>query len=154
MIRLPKRKTNVPQGAFGKYFQVTPTRGVKVLRGSFRNLESAYNSHIFDMAREESEILKVAQNSGVVPKCYGVRIVRRGNRYYVGILMQHLGNKRLSDMKVSVDKESQIYDDLNDALEDAGIGHNDLHAGNIMYYKGKYYAIDFSPDLSNVNDSN
>lgn len=153
MITLP-RTNRTRSGAFGTYFKLTRTKGIKVLNGRFRTLEAAYNSYIFDQAKSESEILKIAEASKVVPKCYGVRVVRHGKSFRVGILMQYLGNKRLSDLDLSDKEESNIYDKLNDALSHAGVEHNDLHTHNIMFHKGKYYAIDFSPDVSDINDYN
>lgn len=150
MITIPKTTDETPSGAFGVYFKLREGKGIKVLEAKFRSQVAAYNSYEFDLAKEEAEILKAAQESGVVPKCYGVRIVRRGNGFHVGILMQHLGNKTLRKLRYNWEKQSDIYDSLNDALEDVGVKHNDLHVDNIMYYRGKYYAIDFSPEVSSI----
>lgn len=153
MIKLPK-KSKTPKGAHGTYFKLTRTRGIKVLKGSFRSLASAYNSYTFDLAKEEAELLVMAEHTGIVPKCYGVRVVRRGHSYRVGILMEHLGNKTLEDMNFNIDKESKIYDNLNETLNLAGIEHSDLHSKNIMFHRGKCYAIDFSPGYTFVMESN
>lgn len=153
MITLPKN-TKTPCGAYGTYFRVSRGRGIKILKGSWRSMQGAYNSHQFDMARQEAELLKIAEDSGVTPRCYGVRVVKRGTVYRVGILMQHLGNKTLADLGLPEHQRSDVYDRVNDALIHAGINHCDLHTRNIMFCDGKYYAIDFSPDCIDVMESN
>jgi RIO-like serine/threonine protein kinase len=96
----------------------------------------------------------MARDSGIVPRCYGVRIVRRGKSFRVGILMQHLGNKRLADLSLPDKKISGIYDKLHDGLISFGVEHKDLHDENIMFFKNKFYAIDFSPECVEVPESN
>lgn len=153
MINLTTKK-KLSGGSFSTYYRVSRARGLKVLKGSYRSLQAAYNSYGFQMAKEESDLLEIAAYSGVTPECFGVRVARSGSRYRVGILMQHLGNKRLSDLNLSCAKMSAIYDKLDYELSHAGIDHNDLHLDNIMFHKGKFYAIDFSPEVTTVNDSN
>lgn len=60
--------------------------------------------------------------------------------------MQHLGNTRLSDVNRElqyVRKGLHWEDHLYQQLSDVGIRHGDLHTGNIMFYKGRGWAIDF-----------
>lgn len=153
MITLPK-SVKTPSGAYGSYFRIGRKRGLKVLRGSFRSMAAAYNSPEFDLAKEEAELLKLAEDSGVVPECFGVRVVKRGTVFRVGILMQHLGNKTLADLNQDEMYEADIHDQLKDALDHCGINHGDLHTRNIMFFKGKFYAIDFSPEAIQIPSSN
>lgn len=147
MITLPNRMTG--GGSFGEYYPLSKGVGVKVLYRKYKTLKKAVNSATYKQALKEAQLLAMAQESGVVPRCYGVTIVKDGNKYGVGILMQHLGNKTLEN--ASEHEMSKAYDEVNDALLDIGISHYDLHEHNIMKYRGKYYAIDFSPKCVMIN---
>ena len=153
MIVLPKN-TKTWSGQYGTYFRIGKKRGLKVLRGTFRSIQSAYNSATFDLAKEEASLLEMAYESGVAPKCFGVRIAKRGSVFRVGILMQHLGNKTLADLNLDEDKESKIHDRLKLELEVVGLDHCDLHNRNIMFYKSKFYAVDFSPECVDMPTNN
>lgn len=142
MITLPKYETS--GGGYGSYYELSATVGVKVLhRKNFKSMKKALNSRLYREAMKESELLCMAFESGVVPRCYGVTLVKDDEGYGVGILMQHLGNKTLRDKG----DRTEAYDTIQDALEEVGLRHLDLHRGNMMVYRGKYYAIDFSPDF-------
>ena len=39
-------------------------------------------------------------------------------------------------------------------LKSAGIQHNDIHGSNIMYFKGKYWVIDFDPEYLTFQERN
>jgi tRNA A-37 threonylcarbamoyl transferase component Bud32 len=148
MINLPMFQTD--GGSFGSYYQLSGAVGVKVLHGvRFTSMKKALASRTYRLAAKEASLLCQAEESGVVPKCYGVTLVKEGNKYGVGILMQHLGTKTLS---MSGACESVAYDTVNEALREIGIVHDDLHNRNIMVYRGKYYAIDFSPNFVKIVD--
>lgn len=145
MLSLPTVFKKMP-GEFGDYVQLTRGRGIKLIGREFKTAEDAYCSDNFAEAKEEADLLREAQASKVVPKCYGVRVIRHGKHFRVGILMQHLGKKRVSDMNINEDEFNQIRARLWEKLFDSGIEHNDLHDKNVMFYRKKFYAIDFSPD--------
>jgi RIO-like serine/threonine protein kinase len=141
-LKLPNRIKG-PRGSYGMYVKISNLRGIKLLHGSFRSMKSAADSYQMENAKKEAELLEKAYVSGVVPKCYGVKIVKRGTVFRVGIEMQHLGNTRLSDVP-SAD-QWRIARELREALLNVGIRHSDLHNYNVMKKGKKYYAIDFSP---------
>lgn len=132
------------QGAHGIYYKLNNTLGVKIIRSkTFKTVREANKSRAHGRAIRESELLTEALESGVVPRCYGVTLVKVRNGYRVGILMQHLGNKRLAETEHI--ERGDIYEDIHEKLMELGIDHGDLHEDNIMVYRGKFYAIDFSP---------
>jgi tRNA A-37 threonylcarbamoyl transferase component Bud32 len=142
MITLPEHNTS--GGAFGTYYKLSPSVGIKVLKTRYPSIKKAVAGRAYKAATKEVELLSLAKESGVVPIVYGVTIVRDGSKYAVGILMQHLGDKTLDKLQ---GKFTEAYDTVNDALLDIGIEHGDLHEQNIMYHRGKFYAIDFTPNF-------
>lgn len=152
MMVLRKRKST-GGGAYGTYYPIGEGKGIKLLNGTdmfmdkdFRTIKEAKASENYVFALDEADLLKKAYRSGVTPKCYGVRIVKLPNgRYVPGVVMQHLGNKTLE--KLPSKEYNNVESEIWETLEEIGIIHQDLHPGNIMKFKGKYYAIDFSADL-------
>jgi RIO-like serine/threonine protein kinase len=164
MILTKQQIEDAPGGAFGRYVKLSPSLGIKLiytkhdyygdnaskrLKG-FRSIAKAIQSWAWREANIEADLLFAAQDSGVVPRCYGATVVMVGSRYHVGILMQHLGGKPLSEHENYDSVE--VFDYLHDKLEELGIYHGDLHEDNIMVYRGKYYAVDFSPYCVNMED--
>jgi RIO-like serine/threonine protein kinase len=144
MITLPN--DNRIGGAHGSYVKLSPSLGVKIIHSvKFNNIAKAYRSRAYRNALREAYILNVAFESGVVPRCYGVTLVRVKKGYRVGVLMQHLGSTPLFESEFC-DKFSEAFDEINDRLIELGIVHNDIHDENVMVYRGKFYVIDFSPD--------
>jgi RIO-like serine/threonine protein kinase len=144
MIKLAKYEDGF-EGAHGRYVKLSPSLGIKVIHSPlFKSIAKAYKSHAYRQAKKEAELLTSAFESGVVPRCYGVTLVKIGNRFKVGVLMQHLGSTPISESDF-YDQVSEAYDEINDSLMELGIYHNDLHEDNIMVYRGKFYAVDFSP---------
>jgi RIO-like serine/threonine protein kinase len=139
-------------GAHGKYVKLSQSLGVKVIHSDkFPTIQKAYRSHAYKLARKEAEILTLAFESGVVPKCYGVTLLKVGRGYRVGVLMQHLGSTTLDESEF-YDRYTEAYDLINDSLMDVGIRHMDLHEDNILVYRGKLYAVDFSPSCVNISE--
>jgi tRNA A-37 threonylcarbamoyl transferase component Bud32 len=147
MITLRKKK-KTGGGSYGSYYKISKTRGVKVLYSEgFTSKRKALTSEVYKDAKLEASLLKQAQATGIVPRCYGVTLVKKGKEYAVGIVMQHLGNKTLADSSYC---ETAAYDEIMEKFEEFDIYHSDLHAENIMVYRGKIYAIDFSPDYVTI----
>ncbi len=150
--RISHFKGESPDGMFGSYVRAGKKRGIKILYGSYDRLEALKHSDEYKAACKEAALLRLIRHRGFkgVPKCYGVIVICRkrslGNRpyYNVGIVMQHLGSTRLADAIPSADRDHPIANRLRMKMEKFGIYHGDLHANNIMVYKGRYYAIDFS----------
>lgn len=146
LIQLPQGRG--PKGGYGTYFKITRSKGVKVLRGSYKSFMAAMNSSQMREAIKERDLMIEASKSGVTPKCYGVTVVQRGSSFRVGIVMEHLGSTRLRDLGLDEEEEERIIMELEDQVRDSGVTHNDLHPWNVMVKDGKYYAIDFSPDYA------
>lgn len=139
-------------GAHGYYIKLSPSLGVKVIHSPiYRNKTKAYKSFAWREARLEARILDMAFETGIVPRCYGATIVRVKGGYRLGVLMQHLGNKTLGESAHYYD-ESDISVAIHEKLEEIGIYHQDLHEDNIMVYRGKFYAIDFSPNCVTLEE--
>lgn len=138
MIKMPRFETD--GGSYGIYFELSASVGLKVIRTAkdFPTVAKAVSSRTFKRAQKEAELLDLAFETGVVPRCYGITIVKARRGYAVGILMQHLGHQTVEEAQ-----ESEAYDFITDALAEHGIKHKDLHRNNIMVYRGKFYAVDF-----------
>lgn len=141
-----------PKGSYGSYHKLTRTKGVKVLKGSYKSVMDAINSYQMEEAMKERDLLLKVQHSGMTPKCYGVAIVEWGKKFRVGIVMEHLGETRLSDLGLDEDEESDIMAELEDKICNFGINHTDIHSYNVMFKNRKYYVIDFSPERIEEHD--
>jgi tRNA A-37 threonylcarbamoyl transferase component Bud32 len=144
------RKFPTGGGHYGNYYQLSATRGIKVLDGEsgdyFSTRKEALRSDFYEEAKEEAKLLRKAYKSGLTPKCYGVRLVKIGSSYAVGIEMEHIRGTTLENACINYSTKTDLERELKDALQENGITHGDLHWANIMYYRGKVKAIDFSPD--------
>lgn len=139
------RKSFRGSGVYSKYYQLSKTKGIKILTGRYKTIEKAKLSIKYVEAHTEVMNLKIAKERYFfVPKCYGVKIVKIKNTYSVGILMEHLGKETLEEYSSfhPIDPE-RIVRKLESALKKAKIYHTDLHELNIMYHKCAWYAIDF-----------
>lgn len=144
MITLTKEQLDRVTGVHGAYVKLSNTMGIKVIHSKpFRTQAKAYRSQAYKLAVRESYNLQVAYDSGVVPRCYGIMLVKTKAGYRVGVLMQHLGATPLA--KSDFYDSHEVFDDLTERLKEVGIYHADLHEDNIMVYRGKFYAVDFSP---------
>lgn len=136
-------------GVHGTYYKLSPHVGIKLIHSKvYPSVKRALASRAFRLASDEAAILVHAEETGVVPKCYGVTVVSVKSGFRVGVLMQHLGQTTLADTEHYDDAD--IYDQLMESLEEVGIYHGDLHEDNIMVYRGKFYAVDFSPESVTV----
>lgn len=137
------------EGIHGEYFKLSDQVGVKVIHSKgYPSIKKLVSSNAFQKAKREAEILMIAEETGVVPKCYGLTVVKSKSGFRAGVLMQHLGQVTLADSDQY--DNSEIYDYLVESLKEVGIKHWDLHEDNIMVYRGKMYAVDFSPDCVSV----
>lgn len=146
-------KQTSPSGAHGTYIQITSKRGVKLMHGGFGSKDIAKNSESYLDAEEELKFLRHLedQNCNFVPKCYGITFVKIGEQYYVGIILQHLGNVHLADIpRTAMDykEKEDLKDELFCTLRDMyGIQHKDIHDHNVMTFEGKFWVIDFGNNL-------
>ena len=137
-------------GIHGDYYRLSNAVAVKVVHSKvYSTIRKAQNSAAYRNALDEAAIIALAEETGVVPRCYGVTLVAVRGGYRVGILMQHLGQVTLADSEHYDD--SEVYEHLYETLKDVGIDHHDLHEDNIMFYRGKFYAVDFSPECITVD---
>lgn len=152
MITLTNSQLNKTlEGVHGGYIKLSPSVGIKIIHSRiYKSRAKAFRSRTYYLANEEAEILKVAYDSGVVPRCYGPTVIAVPGGFKVGVLMQHLGSLTLSESVFYEDNE--IYDNITERLGELGIKHFDLHEDNIMVYRGKFYAIDFSPESIELKD--
>jgi len=152
MLILPKRKSS--KGSYGSYFKLNRSKGVKVLRGSFKSIIAAMNSRKMEAAIQERDYLNKAYNSHdpISPYCHGVTLIQSGSNIRIGIVMQHLGEMTLRNCVLNEDEKDEIIESLEHMLLERGIDHRDLHEDNVMIKDGKYYAIDFSPDYITLED--
>lgn len=155
-----KRKNMTNGGAYGTYYYVGEGKGVKVFNNpdsyethSFSTPGEARDSLAWQDAEMEARYLRIAQPSGVVPKCYGAKVIRtEDGKYAVGIVLEHLGRMTLRrKLPRGHRRQDAIYEKLLKQLGKYGVNHYDLHPENVMWYKGKFYAIDFSHECISVD---
>ena len=130
-----------PRGGNGIYIQLSKKRGIKILRYEYESYEEIirYNSHI--KVYEEARAMKMAKRLyPYIPECYGVKLFKINGFYTIGILLQHLGDVRIGDI---MDDPCDTCLELERELYELGIQHNDVHSHNVMYFKQKYWVIDF-----------
>lgn len=146
-----KGKRELAGGSFGEYFKLSKHRGIKILYGVYPTAEQAAKSTSHRKALRENKILQILTQRGCrfTPKGYGVRIVKVNSSYSIGIVMQHLGNKCLFNRHGG--NNDEIISDLRDKLNKVyRVFNGDVHSQNIMYYKKKYWVIDFTPTIVQV----
>lgn len=137
-----------PRGSYGIYVKLTDKMGIKFVDYHFNKAKDRYYKEKLKEAYIEANNQKKARKLfKFIPKCYGVRVLKTGNTLKIGILMQHIGNdtlERLSNLgTVPQKRRYQITENIIRGMQKRGISHDDIHAKNIMLYKGNYYAIDF-----------
>lgn len=154
IIVIKRGKGFVSGGAFGTFYILNKNKGVKVLSGKYTNIKNLKASGLWEEAEQEARLYNDAYVSGVVPKCYGVRPVRLGNKYSAGIVLSYIKGKEIFDDKVKSEryKGKNVSDYLQKKIRDAsGIVHTDMHVHNVLLRLNKHgeivraWAIDFSP---------
>lgn len=144
--KIQRRMGKCPGGGCSKYIQLSGKRGIKLLIGTHYSMKELMDNGWWDMAIDEANCIKnVRRVYPYVPKCYGVKVVRIGREYRVGIILQHLGDDRLVDMdeyKNNSKKTNHQTSKLYNELYNVGVKHGDLHEGNVMYYRNRFWAID------------
>ena len=147
---------NAGEGAFGTYYKISSVRGVKVLACSgYGTIAEAKRSYSWREAKKEYKLLRKAYKTNYSPKPHGLAIVKDGDKYRVGIVMQHISGKEYDDVdgpthqKLNKRYQDGVSDFLSNKLRKVGIVHDDLHGSNIIIKKIgsrlKPYVIDFSP---------
>ncbi len=138
-------------GGYGRYYQLTAEKGLKILHGRFDSKSEAWESDTYLKAFDEKRYLNLltAKGSKFTPKCYGIVVFKMGNCYRVAIILQHLGNcviKDLTDKKViSHSRCNRIEDFIRNKIQKFGMRHGDIHRSNIMFFQKKFWLIDFTP---------
>lgn len=131
-------------GCYGQYYQISTTKGIKLINAKFSTFNEAFESREMKEAKEESLLLRRAKSMyDYIPKCYGVKIVETRGYFRIGIVMQHLQGPT-ADM--FCEYEEEVRQSLYKILKDRGIEHRDLHGNNVIRYKDDWWVIDFSPD--------
>lgn len=142
-----------PNGCSGAYIQVSKDIGVKIYGYPERQISDL--THHIEWAETEHKRLKRTKIAyKYVPKSYGVKIFNTKSGYRVGLVMQHVGDTTLKDLrrkrvpylnkKVFLDKTADIIiNKLRRKIRHKGQSHNDLHAKNVIYDKGKFWVIDW-----------
>lgn len=148
MLDISKRIHN-SKGAYGQYFKISKYRGIKTVGRQWETIATLKESEDYKEALEEASLYRDAFCSGIVPKCYGVTIVKTRNGFQPAIVLQHLGSTTLDEEMEQLGAEREDADKVQHAvkqrLQASGTNHRDLHRNNIMVFNGKYYAIDFTP---------
>ena|SRR5688572_18326928 len=133
---------NAPKGGNGVYIQLSKKRGIKILRAEYETLEELKEYNRIENVLNEARAMKQAKRLfPYIPDCYGVKMLKIGDYYNVGIIIQHLGNKCIGDI---TEEYLPIVWKLEDDFRKLGICHNDIHSHNVMYFRHKYWVIDFA----------
>jgi hypothetical protein len=165
----PKIKRNFTKlkasatGAYSKYYYIRRKLGIKVLRHHAKLLTIAQlkKSLVWKAALMEAQDMRTARRrTHLSPKCYGIVPIKKGTKWYPGILVEHIDGIRLQDLKRKSLKKSEqkrwfpkskIEKHLFNKLETVGIECLDFHNQNIIVsIKNKAITsikiVDFSPD--------
>lgn len=138
---------DAPHGSNGTYIQLSKKRGIKITMSKYPDKGSAIRSYEFRYVCKEADALRSARaRYRYVPKCYGVEIVKIEDYYTIAIVLQHIGTQTLLEKLTKEEdiNEDEIIQYVYKELRKRGIVHWDVHAKNIMFYKGRYWAIDFA----------
>ncbi len=133
-------------GVYGVYYKLNVKQGVKVVGDKgHKTVKKLKSSAVWRHATKETTLLRRCKKLyNLIPKSYGTVPVKIKDRYYPGIVMQHIDGDILFDI-MPMAKSNIICDALVKKLEDVGIFHDDLHSSNVISCNNKYYVIDFSP---------
>lgn len=151
------------KGSFSAYYRLPRGKGVKVICDITKgapSIERLMTSTDWRMALREAKDIKKAQKSKHSPRCYGVKPVKRGRKWFPGIFVEHINGIRLGSLKRShLNKQQQkkwfpkskIAEHLFSVLEDFGVFCQDFHDQNIIVVVRKKKVksikwVDFSPD--------
>lgn len=145
-------------GCYGNYYSYSYKKGVKLYHETFLSYREAIKSRSFRDANLEHLYYRMAkQRFSCIPYSYGVQIIMIGYKFYIALFLEHVGKQTLGnvygDNEANKNKMSSVIQKLKKLLEDRGISHTDLHSRNVMYWKGKFYVIDFSPSYIRVTQS-
>lgn len=139
---------SLPSGCNGTYLKLSEKVGIKMSNSSERSQNTTFFQMMNRSANREARRMRMVRRYfGLVPRCYGVVVFKDLNeRWRTGILMQHLGNTTLWDIRKDEEHEEQcvIRERIEDALRKRRISHGDLHSKNIMRWKGQFWPIDFA----------
>ena len=124
----------------------------------FETKEQAKASDTYQQALKEKRFLDLLTERACdfTPRCYGLVIFKYNRNFRIGLILQHLGEKRMVDVKheyrndrgISIENRAdRISDLLYKRLEKKGIRHSDIHSRNIMYFQKRFWVIDFSPSM-------
>lgn len=144
IIKTINKNKPISSGFYGRYYQLSSKRGIKINYAEFDNTDDPNFSALLNIIKKDATNLKIARKRfRFVPKFYAIRILTINGKIRIGIEMQHLGNKTASSAKISYD-----HDSIYSTLKKRGIVHTDIHAANLMWYKNRIWVIDL--DSSHV----
>jgi len=149
-----KNKNYSEGGCYGSYYKLSKYRGIKLLFKEFQTIEKLKNSIIYKKAKKECKILKTLtkRKCNFTPKCYGLKIIKFDNHYRIGIILKDLGNTSLFNIdKIESNEKNRMIRNFGKELRQKyKIINKDIHDGNIMFYKGKFWVIDFTPSYCKI----
>lgn len=138
-------------GAFSSYYKYNDTQGIKVIYSTgYKTIKQLRKSKYWRLATLENTLLKkCGQRYKNIPKTYGVFPIRVNNKFYPGIVMQHIKGYTLDKSCMTEEEKWKLKNDLLNSLKRKGIIHHDLHYNNVMVCSDThtYYVIDFTVGL-------
>ena len=156
----------VPSGAYSVYYRRGKI-GIKVLRtdfryfgtGGYKSMRSLKRSFMWREALKEYNLMKKAEDSGLVPIPYCVKPVRLGKRFYPAIFMEHIQGTRFDFFCDGFNRKEfceaeKVLKAKEMALTRYGVDHVlDSGGGNAIVVESigrkiiKVKLIDFSPGV-------
>jgi tRNA A-37 threonylcarbamoyl transferase component Bud32 len=139
--------SSMKRGSYGSYFHLGDNLGIKLYHRNEYVYKKADDSiyletYLYEAKKEYNNIISARRRYPLIPKTYGIRILKIKGEMRVGILLQHLSNKTLSKQYIEGGISAMITK-IENKLKTLGILHTDIHGDNVMFYKGLYYIIDF-----------
>ena len=164
IIRIPSNKKPLGKGLYGKYFQVSARKGIKILGRGYKSIDMLFTKyHKVEEAELEALILKKAEKSKISPRGAKPVIVRYKGLFHSAIQMQHINGKTLCQIdphlglndyfvtrsgKITRSRQSESLGRfVKRRLMNRGLVNRDLHLNNVIINRqGKVKVIDFSPE--------
>lgn len=130
-------------GYYGQYYQISKFKGIKVLHDQYNTKNEAIYSKQYNIALEEYlSLVQAKERFNRIPRAYGVKVIFDGEKWRIGIVMQHLDGPMLANANLANKYDLEIS--LKKELKAVGIIHDDLHSHNIIHHNDELWAIDFS----------
>lgn len=146
--RVKSSREDAPSGSYGSYYRINDEIGIKVMSGCKDTLKKLKESNLYKDAVEEAVMQrKASHRSRMVAQFYGLNIFKMDGAWWVGIVMEHIDGKTLSDICSEDDDmdDETIMFRLFKKMKKVKVFIDDENPCNIMRSGRRWRIIDFTP---------